>query len=260
MIEYAVLTKKGNRDHNEDNVMVHCEEECGCFALADGLGGHGKGEVASKIAVETFESMDSKTYSMSPYFFHNAFTTVQQKILTAQKENKECSDMKTTLVALIMNRRQCSWAHIGDSRLYYFEKNHLKERTLDHSVPQMLASTGEIKENEIRNHPDRNRLLHVLGDEQEEDEEEIMCTEHEPITRVGKQAFLLCSDGFWELIEDAQMEALLKTAESPEQWLTEMEKIVLEHGNGRNMDNYSALAVWSDESGKKGFPWRLPWK
>lgn len=260
MIEYAVLTKKGDRDHNEDSVMASCEEEHGCFALADGLGGHGKGEVASKIAVEVFTSMDSKTSGTGPYFFHNTFSEVQQEILRVQKEDKACADMKTTLVALVIDRKQCRWAHMGDSRLYYFEKNRLKERTIDHSVPQMLASAGEIKESEIRNHPDRNRLLHVLGDVQEEDEEETACTEHKPVSRNGKQAFLLCSDGFWELIEDDQMESILKTAESPEQWLAEMEKIVLANGSGRNMDNYSALAVWTDDSDKKGFSWRLPWR
>ena len=88
------------------------------------------------------------------------------------------------------------------------------EHTLDHSVPQMLAAIGEIKENEIRHHPDRNRLLRVLGTEMEEPRHQ----KSEWMEKQTHQAFLLCSDGFWELINEKKMEWCLKWAKSPEQW------------------------------------------
>ncbi len=106
----------------------------------------------------------------------------------------------------------------------------------------MLVAVGEIKEKEIRHHPDRNRLLRVLGVEVEELKHQVS----EPINREGRQAFLLCSDGFWELIEEKKMEATYKKASTPEEWLQEMQKIVMKNGKNTNMDNYSAIAVWID--------------
>lgn len=81
----------------------------------------------------------------------------------SQKETREYADMKTTMVLLLISGNRAYWGHIGDSRLYYFKKNKMITRTLDHSVPQMLVNTGEIKEKDIRGHEDRSRLLRVVG-------------------------------------------------------------------------------------------------
>ena len=71
--------------------------------------------------------------------------------------------MKTTVVVLHIKNKNARWAHVGDSRLYFFKNKKLIERTLDHSVPQNLVVCKEIKEKDIRYHADRNRLLRVLG-------------------------------------------------------------------------------------------------
>lgn len=261
MLKYAMISRDGCRDHNEDSVKAYAEEDRGCFALADGLGGHGKGEVASAIAVETFITGSRAGAKDAGPDFQHIFSEAQSNIISRQREDRSCSDMKTTLTGLIISETDCRWAHIGDSRLYYFENKRIKTRTMDHSVPQMLVSVGEIEENEIRHHPDRNRLLKVLGDVAEEDEEDNFgCTEGEPVFRQKNQAFLMCSDGFWELIEESEMEELLQNSQTPEEWLAAMEQVVLRNGTGTNMDNYSALAVWSEKEGKKGFSWRFPWK
>ena len=118
----------------------------------------------------------------------------------------------------------------------------LVQHTLDHSVPQMLVAAGQIKEKQIRNHPDRNRLLRVLGIDWDTPKYQIA----DAIAREKNQAFLLCSDGFWELIEEKKMQHCLKKAKTPEQWLKLMEEIVLKNGQGKNMDNYSAVALWLD--------------
>lgn len=150
--------------------------------------------------------------------------------------------MKTTLVILEIEKERIRWGHIGDSRLYYFVNGRIRERTLDHSVPQMLVSAGEIKEKAIRHHPDRNRLLRVLGTDG--DDEPVNYQESEVVKRTGGQAFLLCTDGFWELIEEKKMEAALKKASTPDQWIAAMQEIICKNGRGTNMDNYSAVAVW----------------
>ena len=115
-------------------------------------------------------------------------------------------------------------------------------RTLDHSVPQMLVLGGQIKESEIRHHKDRNRVLRVLGTPWEGEAYSLA----DPIEKTGDQAFILCSDGFWELITEKEMEKTLKQSYSVAQWLEKMEKIVQKHGEGKDMDNYSAICVYID--------------
>ena len=238
MIAYHLLSNIGDRGNNEDNVGMYQRDEAYCFVLADGLGGHGKGEVASQLAVEAavkiFAVKGAGTESLEA-----SFQDAQKEILTKQQEDITARDMKTTLVILHVGADRIWWGHIGDSRLYLFQNGKLAQRTLDHSVPQMLVAAGQIKEKQIRNHPDRNRLLRVMGVDWDQPKYQL----EEPKLRQGKQAFLLCTDGFWELIDEKKMQHCLKKAKSPEQWVELMEAIVKKNGQGKNMDNYSAVAV-----------------
>ena len=148
--------------------------------------------------------------------------------------------MKTTVTCLTLAGDQARFAHVGDSRVYYFEKTKYMLRSQDHSVPQMLANRGDIKEKDIRHHEDRSRLLRVMGTEWDRPKYQVV----EGIKLTKRSSFLLCSDGFWELIDEKQMSKTLKKADSPQQWLAAMEEIVLANGRGTNMDNYSAIAVF----------------
>ncbi|MGN0158192.1 MAG: PP2C family protein-serine/threonine phosphatase [Brotaphodocola sp.] len=241
MVSYHLLSNRGDRENNEDNVGMYQVEQNFCFALADGLGGHGKGERASEIAVEE-TVIEFAEHGVGEERMASAFERAQRAILTEQKEDVTAMDMKTTLVLLHVEADQIRWGHIGDSRLYYFQNGKLIKRTLDHSVPQMLVAAGQLKEKNIRNHPDRNRLLRVLGVDWDSPKYQI--AESEP--RTGRQAFLLCTDGFWELIDEKKMTHCLKKAKTPEDWVDQMEAIVRKNGHGVNMDNYSAIAVWVD--------------
>lgn len=234
-----MITEKGNHEPNEDAVGMAEQNGRYCFLLADGLGGHGKGEVASNLAVsETAELfMQNETEET---FIEHAFEHAQSKILEYQKQVLQQDGMKTTMTILVIDNERCKWGHIGDSRIYYFYRNKIRKRTLDHSVPQMLVKSGKIKESEIRNHPDRNRLLRVMGESGENIQYEI----EKEIKRKKKQAFLLCSDGFWELITETEMEETLRKSNSVEQWMDEMQSIVCKNGENKDMDNYSAIAVW----------------
>lgn len=239
MIRYKSISNKGSRIVNEDCVgMFKREEEYGFF-LADGLGGHGRGETASQEAVKQailqFKAGGCKNQTLAAIF-----EAGQKEIQSLQKKEQNLYSMKTTMTALLLGRDFVQWGHIGDSRIYWFWNGKLMGRTLDHSVPQMLVTIGEIKEEEIRNHPDRNRLLRVMGMEWEGPEYQI--AEKIPL-RFG-QAFLMCSDGFWELIEEECMVKLLRQASSVEEWMDRMAAQVQKNGEGREMDNYSAVAVW----------------
>lgn len=238
-ITAASVTDKGSREINEDSLGIYRNGSNFCFVLCDGLGGHGMGDAASQLTVSVFENR-FKTDIKAEKFLSDAFTSSQNALLDEQTIRNARKKMKTTGVALVTSEKNAYIGHIGDSRLYIFQKNKVRCRTLDHSIPQMLALSGEISENEIRNHPDRSTILRVLGVEWEEPMYQLM----KPVPLKKCQAFLLCSDGFWELIEENDMCEALSRSGSPEQWLSEMTQIVKTNGAGKNMDNYSAIAVW----------------
>lgn len=238
-ITSASILNKGSREKNEDYIGSYRGKDINCFMLADGLGGHGSGEIAARIAVEeakrSFYQVDSLEQAV-----RRAFYTGQEVILEHQRTIPQEKDMKTTEVLLAITENTVLWGHIGDSRLYYFRGSHMVKRTRDHSVPQQLAALGEIREREIRHHPDRNRLLRVMGTEWNQPQYELA----KPIRPRRKQSFLLCSDGFWELVEESEMMRQLRAAETVEAWLSAMEQTIKRNGAGQNMDNYSAIGVW----------------
>lgn len=243
-MEYYILTKTGGREINEDCAGVTAKGENLCAVLADGLGGHGQGEVASGLVTEQtlaeFSASGEGTLSHGEQLLEQYFQASQKQLLALQAANNAGDGMKTTLVIFLRTPGRIQWGHIGDSRLYYFKKGRLVTRTLDHSVPQMLAASGKIKEKDIRGHEDRNRLLRVMGTEWTGPQYELGT----PVEEQEGQAFLLCSDGFWELIEEKRMIYHLKRSRSPGEWLKAMEQEVLLNGRGTVMDNYTAIGIF----------------
>ena len=240
MITYTVFTDRGGREVNEDSARVFEKDGKKCPVLCDGLGGHGKGEVASALVVEAVGQIFNSAQKIDEDFLRSAFQLSQEALIDEQIRQDAKTDMKTTAVAMYIDGNKVQWGHVGDSRLYAFAKNKVKLRTLDHSVPQMLVFAREIKEKQIRNHPDRNRLLRVMGIEWEKPMYELA-----EQTQLEKyQAFLLCSDGFWELIDEKQMCKLLKNSSTVEEWMQAMVEVIKQNGIGKNMDNYTAIALW----------------
>lgn len=239
MITFSQLSEVGEREINEDCVgSVHVGPEIKLFLLADGLGGHGRGEEASALLVNNASQVFRKNYR-NPDCLRSCFEISQETLMEKQRAEHAKQDLKSTLVLMEIFNRQIQWGHVGDSRLYYFKENRIVKRTLDHSVPQMLVAAGEISEKDIRHHPDRNRLIRVMGMEWDAPKYQLS----EPIPIEKDQAFLLCSDGFWENIEESQMESCLRKSSDVQDWLARMEKIVWKNGRGTHMDNYSAITV-----------------
>jgi len=240
MITYAILTEAGGRQVNEDSIGVSQTSDGIFCVLADGLGGHSAGEVASGLVVET----SIKTFDESTPPFNEILSVCmmdsQQRIIEEQRRQNRNGEMKTTATMLLIHESKAQWAHVGDSRVYRFDGVSPVERTLDHSVPQMLAIQGEIREKDIRHHEDRNRLIRAMGVEWESPK----FTLSEPVDLSAPASFLLCSDGFWELIDEKNMSRCLKKNTQPEGWLADMEKLVLKNGKNKSMDNYSAIAVF----------------
>lgn len=234
-IDYSSLTGRGERAVNEDFLGILATPDRLGFILCDGLGGHGKGDAASRYVVERMKQSLGQSFTIE-----DSIMQAQAGLLQKQIQENAGEAMKTTLTCLTVSGDQARLGHVGDSRIYYFEKGKYILRTLDHSVPQMMVSRGDLREKDIRKHEDRNRLLRVMGAEWDSPKYQMTG----PVRVTRHTSFLLCSDGFWELIDEKMMCRTLKKAKNAREWLDTMEKIVLENGRGTNMDNYSAIAVF----------------
>lgn len=235
-ISYSTLSKQGGRSVNEDSFCVSITPGRLAFIVCDGLGGHGNGDIASAFVAKRMKAYLERSASIE-----NSILCAQQELLKLQVQNHAEDSMKTTVTCLSIVGSTAKFGYVGDSRVYCFERGKYKLRSQDHSVPQMLAGRGEIRESEIRHHEDRSRLLRVMGTEWDRPKYQIV--DHIAVT--SHTSFLLCSDGFWEWIDEKTMCKTLKKARQPEEWLEQMEAVILKNGAGTNMDNYTAIAVFA---------------
>lgn len=236
MIQIASYSDIGGRPRNEDTVRSAARgDDRLCLVVADGLGGHGGGELASSAAADAIcAAWDGRA---DPAALAHWVREANRKVLSLQ--TRQCA-MKTTAAVLTLEPGRAVWAHVGDSRLYRFQDGKLAFQTRDHSVAQIGVMLGEITVDEIRFHEDRSRVLRALG---QDDELNVETGEH-PLPP-GRHAFLLCSDGFWEYVLEEEMERTLAAAASPEDWLARMRDILSGKVPADN-DNNTAAAVWVD--------------
>lgn len=234
-ISFDSLSDSGGREINEDYLGSIELGDRYYFVLCDGLGGHGNGNIASHFVVDQVLGCVQQGMSVEDSILY-----AQNALLDKQKADQAEDSMKTTLTCLELAESDARFLHVGDSRIYLFEHHRYRLRSQDHSVPQMLVNRGSIKEKDIRHHEDRSRLLRVMGTPWDYPKYQVVDGIH---IRSGS-SFLLCSDGFWELINEKMMSRTLRKAKTPGDWLRSMERIVLKNGQGINMDNYSAIAVF----------------
>lgn len=236
MMQFASYSNIGGRTENEDSVLRSMQDDRLCLVVADGLGGHGGGKIASSAAVNSICSEWDGTISQD---------TLKELIVRAHdkvcRQQSPIQQMKTTVVALLLADQKSIWAHVGDSRLYHFHNGKLVFQTTDHSVSQIAVMLGDITPDQIRFHPDRSRILRALG--QEDGPPNITLAEE--TLPPGQHAFLLCTDGFWEYVLEEEMEDDLRQATSPALWISRM-RDRLEARIPEQNDNNTAAAVWTD--------------
>lgn len=200
---YAGATDTGRqRDHNEDTFAL--APELGIAVLADGMGGHNAGEVASQLAVDTTLAILGQTRGLAARDrLETAVMAANATIREKAAESSRYKDMGTTLVAVLLDRQSLAVAHVGDSRLYRLRRGELVALTRDHSLLQEFIDKGLYTPEEARQKVARNILTHALG---LEDTTRIDITEH-PL-QAGDR-YLLCSDGLYEMMSDPEISALL---------------------------------------------------
>ena len=227
--KYSIISCIGGRDLNEDSVSFARHKGAVVAIVADGLGGHGSGDIASSLAVKEINNYfkQKKTISLKD---------IPEALSTSNKTVNLLNGPKTTIAMLVINDNIAVSAHVGDSRIYQFRNGKIIFQSIDHSVSQLAVAAGEINAEEIRHHIDRNKLLRALGDSEK------INVDIKELSMMKKDAFLLCSDGFWELILEEEMEHDLITYKDPKKWLKNMSGRVKNKITDKS-DNYSAVVL-----------------
>lgn len=232
----AAHSSRGGRVRNEDAYGYWQYEEKGICVLADGLGGHGYGDLASQTAVRSIVEMAQRDFSCSlEKMIHAADLAVKEE----QKRDSAKSAMRTTIVAAKydVKKGKLEYAYAGDSRIYIFRKGSLYMRTKDHSMSQLAVDMGQIPEEKLRSHEDRNKVTKVLGGSEELALDQ-NCFGEEKLQK--GDAFLLCTDGVWEYVYDQEMEMELGKAGTPQEWISGIEQRLLARAREKN-DNYTIV-------------------
>lgn len=237
MIQTAAYTNIGGRARNEDTVRKSAPlPDRLCMVVADGLGGHGGGEIASAAAADTI--CGGWNGQVDAGVLLDLVQAAHRNVLSLQ--TRQCA-MKSTVVALAVENGKAAWAHAGDSRLYHFLNGKRVFQTRDHSASQIAVTLGEISVDQIRFHEDRNRVFRALGQDGD-----LKVDAHEDPLEPGRHAFLLCTDGFWEYVLEDEMEEDLRAASDPEDWLARMRSRLTARAPSNN-DNNTAAAVWLEQ-------------
>ena len=244
ILTHATLSHPGGRKVNEDasrNLMISAGQ--GCWAVADGLGGHGGGDVASKIVVDSMVEAYQSNPEFSSAHLGKMLEFAQQALLLRQQDDYRLSGMRSTAVVLLLDDAKAWWAHVGDTRLYHISNGRIVHQTRDHSVPQAMVDARDICYDDIRHHEDRDRLTRSLGN----DGKVRSTILAQPVSIGEGDAFLICTDGFWEFVTETEMEATFAKAETPENWLAQMESVLLRNAPASH-DNYTATAICAEKS------------
>jgi protein phosphatase len=205
----SLLTDTGcQREINEDSISYVKPNDPAKLAskgllaiVADGMGGHSAGEVASNLAVKIISQAYYDGDGDARSSLKNAFLKANRRILEASRETADLKGMGTTCTALVLQNGSAIAAHVGDSRLYLVRDGNIYLMTEDHSAVMELVKHGLISLEQARHHPDKNVILRALGSNEDLE----VTTWAEPFPVREGDTFLLCSDGLYDLVEDEEI-------------------------------------------------------
>lgn len=232
------LSRKGGREKNEDRMGYCYTRDSGLFALADGMGGHPEGEVASQLALQTMAALfqrDAKSTLKDPLrFLNDAVMAGHHQLLRYATEKALMDTPRTTIVACVLQGNAAYWAHCGDSRLYLVRGDKLIARTRDHSYSELQDTLSQVVP--IGEKFNRNVLFTCLGSP---GKPVVDCVG--PLLLQSGDRILLCSDGLWGTVSDAVITDQLATRPIADA-VPELVEQALRNG-GPNCDNTTILAV-----------------
>ena len=242
------LTDAGKvRNHNEDSVIiVRNHNHDYLMAVADGMGGHSAGEVASSIAIsylgkhfnETFFNM-TKVDAVN--WLRDSVTEINRLIFMYEKDHPESKGMGTTLVTSIVTKDYILFGNIGDSSGFVIKDQHLHKVTYDHTLVNLLVSAGELTEEEAKEHPKKNVLMKALGANDPIDVDIFDCD-------MGIDAIMLCSDGLTNMLDEEQIERVLLSDLEIEDKVI---KLIRKSNNRGGTDNISVSYLILNEEGEE---------
>jgi serine/threonine protein phosphatase PrpC len=232
------VSRRGGRDKNEDRMGYCYTRDSGLFALADGMGGHPEGEVASQLALQTLAALfqrDAKPMLADPLrFLHDAVIAGHHQLLRYATEKALIDTPRTTVVACVLQGNAAYWAHCGDSRLYLVRGDKLIARTRDHSYSELQDTLAQVVP--IGERFNRNVLFTCLGSPGKPVVDTVG-----PLLLHGGDRILLCSDGLWSSVSDAVItEQLAKHGIADA--VPELVEQALRNG-GAKSDNVTILSV-----------------
>lgn len=240
------LTDTGKvREHNEDSVTIlkNISDEY-LMLVADGMGGHRKGEVASALTLAHLgkrfaESASIGTKIDAVNWLSDNINEINKEILDYGEKNENSKGLGTTVVAAIITKEFLIFANIGDSSGYVMKNNKLHRVTKPHTLVNLLVDAGDLTEEQAKNHPKKNVLMKALG-AAEKAEPDIFVVDN------GCDAVLLCSDGLTGMLSDEQIEKVLL-----EDDLTVEEKVIklIKKCNARGGNDNISIAYLVRESG-----------
>jgi serine/threonine protein phosphatase PrpC len=232
------VSRKGGREKNEDRMGYCYTRDSGLFALADGMGGHPEGEVASQLALQTMAAMfqrDAKSTLADPLrFLHDAIVAGHHQLLRYATEKALMDTPRTTIVACVMQGDAAYWAHCGDSRLYLVREGKLIARTRDHSYTELQETLSHVVP--LGEKFNRNVLFTCLGSPGKP-----VVDTAGPLLLHSGDRLLLCSDGLWGSVSDAEIaqELTLRTLADA---VPELVERALRHA-GAKSDNVTVIAA-----------------
>ena len=206
IVSDAILSHPGCvRDVNEDSIAFAIPEILTATGgpsfiaiVADGMGGHSAGEIASRIAVDTILGAHDEIGDSIPQWLARTFAAANEAILTHAQSEPDCAGMGTTCTVLVMRNGTIHLGHIGDSRAYQYRSGVLSQISEDHSAVGELVRAGKMTAAEAKNSPFRNIIQRALGTKPKVSPQ----IWHDPTPAEQGDAFLICSDGLTNLLDD----------------------------------------------------------
>lgn len=218
------------------------DEAKGIFAVADGMGGHLAGEVASKIAIDAVKLLADGREGASFSALRSTVLSAHEAIAAHAAEHPECAGMGTTLSMMWRGGRYMYISHVGDSRIYRFREGKLEQITQDHSLVAELVRGGLITPEEARNHPRRNIITRALGTKGDNTPDLLAAD-----TQKG-DIWLLCTDGLTGMVGDGRIEGVL--ASCPKKLETAANRLISLALSAGGSDNVTLILYRDDEEGK----------